>query len=357
MISSPPLDKRIKAFVELGKIMGRAAVSLTSGDSKLQEEYPVFYDSLQSAGIYNPWFTSSNIAFALNSWKAVLTEESLISWVKQYNLGGTFIDSKRIAVIMAGNIPVVGFHDFLCTLMAGHCFTGKLSSDDKILLPAIADVLCQIEPAFIRLIQFTENTIHDFDAIIATGSNNTARYFEYYFEKYPHIIRKNRNGVAVLTSNESNEALERLGADICTYFGLGCRNVSKVFIPEGYDPKRLFTSINPYVKTLNDHYKYMNNHSYYRSVYLLNSTPHLDNDVFIIAESSLYTSPISVLYYEFYNNIVTLREKLSDDDMLIQCIANDAFTNNKTVKLGETQSPGLADYADGIDTMQFLLDL
>jgi hypothetical protein len=208
-----------------------------------------------------------------------------------------------------------------------------------------------------QLIQFTENTIHDFDAIIATGSDNSARYFEYYFDKYPHIIRKNRNGVAVLTGNESKNDLERLGSDICTYFGLGCRNVSKVFIPEGYDPKRLFTAIGPYVQNLNDHYKYMNNHSYYRSVYLLNSTPHLDNDVFILTESSLYSSPIPVLYYESYNNIETLQEKLSADGDLIQCIANDTFINNKTVKLGETQSPGLADYADGIDTLKFLLDL
>jgi hypothetical protein len=357
MIASPTLDRRIKAFVELGNIMGRAAASFTTADPKLQDEYPVFYDSLQSAGFYNPWFTPSNIAFALNSWNEVLTDELLNSWLRRYDLNTLVANPKRIAVIMAGNIPVVGFHDFMSTLISGHYFIGKLSSDDKIILPAIADVLCQIEPGFIHMIQFTENTIHDFDAIIATGSNNTARYFEYYFEKYPNIIRKNRNGIAILTGNESKDDIEKLGSDICTYFGLGCRNVSKVFIPEGYDPKRLFAAIEPYEKVLNDHYKYMNNHSYYRSVYLLNSTPHLDNDVFLITESRSYSSPIPVLYYEYYHSLESLQEKLDIDDELIQCIANNAFTNNKTVKLGKTQYPGLADYADGIDTMKFLLEL
>ncbi len=170
-------------------------------------------------------------------------------------------------------------------------------------------------------IQFTEGTIKDFDAIIATGSNNTARYFEYYFSKYPHIIRKNRNGVAVLDGNESPDSFKKLGSDICTYFGLGCRNISKVYIPVGFAPEKLFASIEPYRKVLFEHNKFMNNHSYNRSIYLLNNTPHLDNDVFILTESDQYSSPIPVLYYEFYKNIETLQKKLVQDDEFIQCIA------------------------------------
>lgn len=353
----PSLDSRIKAFIELGIIIGSAADCYTETGSDFKERYPAFFDSLLVANHFNPWFTPANIAFALKSWESALNEESILKWIDPYRAGIQNLESKKVAVIMAGNIPIVGFHDFLCTLLAGHSIIGKLSSDDKILLPAITEVLCTIDPSFKQMVQFTESTMKGFDAIIATGSNNTARYFEYYFSKYPHIIRKNRNGVAVLTGNESDEALIKLGSDICSYFGLGCRNVTKVFLPVGFAPKNLFRSIEPYQKGLNDHYKYMNNHSYHSSVYLLNTVPHLDNGVFILTESEQYSSPIPVLYYQFYDNIETLKEKLIQDDDLIQCIANDEFTGDKTVPLGSTQQPGLNDYADGIDTMKFLLKL
>jgi len=352
-----PLDSRIKTFVELGKIMGQASDSLTEASLDFKDNYPAFYDSLLSAHHYNAWFTSANIALALKTWESVLKEESIKEWMSEYGPDVQNSQPKTIAVIMAGNIPLVGFHDFMCTLLAGHSIIGKLSSDDKILLPAIADILCEIEPRFKGKIEFTENTIKAFDAIIATGSNNTARYFEFYFSKYPHIIRKNRNGVAVLGGDEDDEALRRLGSDICNYFGLGCRNVTKVFLPAGFDPKKLFIAIEPYKKVLNDHYKFMNNHSYHSSVYLLNTTPHLDNGVFLLTESEQYSSPIPVLYYQFYENPEALKEKLLQDDEMIQCIANDIFTGKKTVLLGSTQSPGLSDYADGIDTMKFLLNL
>jgi hypothetical protein len=281
----------------------------------------------------------------------------LTRWINPYDSDIQLVNPKRIAVIMAGNIPLVGFHDFLSVLLSGHYFIGKLSSEDKILLPAIAKVLCQIEPLFMPRIQFTESVLKDFDAIVATGSNNTARYFEYYFTKYPHIIRKNRNGVAVLTGDESDEVLERLGADICMYFGLGCRNVSKIFVPTGYDPKKLFKAIEPFVKVLSDHHKYMNNYSYHSSIYLLNQTPYLDNGVMILTESERFSSPISVLFYEFYENSESLQKKLIDDLEMVQCIVNESFISEKTVTFGSTQSPGLSDYADGIDTMKFLTEL
>jgi hypothetical protein len=357
MIQSPALDSRISAFVELGIIMGKAAESYTSVETDFKEKYPEFYNSLQTANHQNPWFTPANIAFALNAWRETLTKADISSWIKGYEQDLQNTKSKKVAVIMAGNIPIVGFHDFICTLMAGHSFIGKLSSVDKVLLPAIAAVLCQIEPSFKPMIQFTESTIKYFDAIIATGSNNTARYFEYYFSKYPHIIRKNRNGIAVLAGNETEQSFKKLGTDICAYFGQGCRNVSKIFIPDGYAPEKLFAALEPFKEVLNDHNKYMNNHSYNHSIYLLNKTPHLDNDVFILTESDQYSSPIAVLYYEFYKNIETMQEKLIQDDELIQCIATDVFRSDKTVPLGSTQSPGLSDYADGIDTMKFLLGL
>ncbi len=356
MMKPLSLESRIDAFIELGKVIGQAAESYATQETDFANLYPELSYSLQSANQQNQWFTPSNIAFALNTWKDALTKKALTKWTDPYKPGIHNTKSKRVAVIMAGNIPLVGFHDFLCTLISGHIFIGKLSSDDKILLPALADVLCKIEPSFIEKIHFTEDTIKDFDAIIATGSNNTARYFEYYFSKYPHIIRKNRNGVAVLAGNENSDAFKKLGSDICTYYGLGCRNITKIYIPVGFAPEKLFEAIEPYKEVLFAHNKYMNNHSYHRSIFLLNKTPHLDNDVFLLTESEQYSSPIPVLYYEFYKNIETLQHKLLQDDEFIQCVATDAFKGKKTVPLGSTQSPGLDDYADGIDTLKFLIE-
>jgi hypothetical protein len=350
-------DSRIRAFIELGKVLGRTAEWYTSHDSELTAEYPELIDSIHSAGLYNPWFTNANVVFALNAWREALKEDSVYSWFSKYQTEIESSKPKKVAVIMAGNIPLVGFHDFICTLLCGHLFIGKLSSDDNILLPAIADVLCYLEPGFKSMIQFTENTISEFDAIIATGSDNTARYFEYYFSKYPNIIRKNRNGIAILNGNESTEALVKLGFDICMYFGLGCRSVSKVFIPAGYDPAKLFVALDPFISVLSDHYKYMNNHNYVQSVYLLNNTLHLDNGTTILTESAQYSSPIPVVFYEYYENIDILKEKISNDDKLIQCIVSEDFISVKSVPYGKSQYPGLSDYADGIDTMEFLTGL
>jgi hypothetical protein len=354
MIQNQALISRIAAFIELGKVLGRSADSLSLTDSDFIDDYPEFHKSLIAASESNPWFIPASIVSALNAWKESLTKEAINEWVKEYEISKKETEARKVAVIMAGNIPFVGFHDFLCVLLSGHYFIGKLSSDDKILLPAISEVLCQIEPRFKKMIHFTGNTIRDFDAVIATGSNNTARYFEYYFSKYPHIIRKNRNGIAILSGNESDDSLRKLGSDICMYFGLGCRNVSKVFIPEGFAPEKLFTAIEPYKMIFNNHYKYMNNYSYQRSVLLLNKSPHLDNGVFILSESEHYSSPIPILYYEYYTTLESLNQKLNSDGDYIQCIATELFTNKKTVQPGRTQTPGLGDYADGIDTMKFL---
>lgn len=357
MIQIPSLDSRIRAFIELGTAIGLAVKHCKTDINALNADAKAIFESIETAGFHNPWFTPENVSFALKTWSEALTEDLLNSWISKYKSNIETSKTKRIAVIMAGNIPVVGFHDFLCTLLCGHHFIGKLSSGDKILLPAVAGVLCRIEPGFAPMIEFTENTINDFDAIIATGSNNTARYFEYYFSKYPNIIRKNRNGVAVISGNEDEETLKRLGHDICIYFGLGCRNVSKVFMPEGYAPELLFKAVEPYIKVLSDHYKYMNNHSYHSSIYLLNTTPHLDNGVILLTESGQYSAPIPVIYYEFYKSLESLQDKLKSDTEIIQCIATELFVSDKTVDLGSTQTPGLADYADGIDVMKFLTDL
>lgn len=349
------IESRINAFAHLGQIMGRAAKNIMAEDQDFQTTYPELYSAIQSASQSNRWYTLPNISFAFQSWSDILTRDLLHAWVSSYNFKNN--KSNLVAVIMAGNIPIVGFHDFLSILLSGNKFLGKLSSDDKILLPALADILCKIEPGFTHYIQFKENRLEDFNAIIATGSNNSARYFEYYFSNYPHIIRKNRNGVAILSGNETNEELIKLGVDICSYFGLGCRNVSKIFIPSSTDPAIIFKSVEPYFEQLSSHNKYMNNYTYQRSVLLLNNAPHYDNGVILLKESPQYSSPVATLHYEFYDSPETLRNKLDTDKGLIQCVVNDPYNTELTIKFGKSQTPGLSDYADGIDTMKFLNDL
>jgi len=258
---------------------------------------------------------------------------------------------------MAGNIPMVGFNDLLCVLISGNKFVGKLSSDDKFLLPFIAKILIAANSKFSDYIEFTEGQLKNIDAVIATGSNNSSRYFDYYFGKYPNIIRKNRNSIAVLTGNESMNDLRLLGKDVFQYFGLGCRNVSKLFVPKGYKFHTFYESIFDY-KNFNKNNKYGNNYEYNRTVYLMSNHPSLlDNNFLLLKEAPAYTSPIGVLFYEFYSDIHALNERLEKEKEQIQCIVSRSPVIKNKIDFGEAQCPGLADYADGIDTMRFLIGL
>ncbi|MFN2262367.1 MAG: acyl-CoA reductase, partial [Psychroflexus sp.] len=185
-------------------------------------------------------------------------------------------------------------------------------SNDKVLLPFLAEALIEIEPEFQNKIRFTENKLENFDAVIATGSNNTARYFEYYFKNKPNIIRKNRNSVAVLSGRETKNELKTLGEDVFRYFGLGCRNISKLFVPKIYKFDTFFESIFEY-KTYIDHHKYANNYDYNKAVYLMSSVKLLDNNFLILKEDSNYASPIGCLFYETYENEDELQNKLESD--------------------------------------------
>jgi len=257
---------------------------------------------------------------------------------------------KIIGIINAGNIPLVGFHDFLCVILSGNKYLGKNSSDDPYLMPFVTEKLLHIEPKLEGRISFTER-LAGFDAVIATGSNNSARYFEYYFGKYPHIIRMNRNAVAVLKGDETEEDFKNLGRDIFQYFGLGCRNVSKLFIPKNYELKKIFEGIES-CSCVSQHNKYMNNHDYNNAVYLLKKINFLDNGFLLLKEDEAIASPISVLYYEFYDDMKSLKQKLETEKEKIQCIAGKDF-----IPFGKAQQPQLWDYADGVDTMNFLLKM
>lgn len=354
------IDSRIKAFVELGSFLEQfSSPNIKQADNTLNDEfYTILNDLIQSVHYHNGWFTEENVRNAIGSIALSLEHDQLTEWLSNYIQPLSDKHTvKNIAVIMAGNIPMVGFHDMLCILLSGNKFTGKLSSDDKLLLPALAKVLITIEPEFANYIEFTEGQLKNIDAVIATGSNNSARYFEYYFGKYPHIIRKNRNSIAVLTGAESTEDLKLLGKDIFQYFGLGCRNVSKVFVPAGYKFDPFYEAIFDYQYVVNNN-KYGNNYEYNRTVYLMSSQKSLlDNNFLLLKEDAGYSSPIGVLFYEYYEDIALLNLKLENEKEQIQCVISKALEINNTIPFGKAQSPELNDYADGVDTMRFLIGL
>lgn len=347
------LKKNIAAFSMLGKQL--RAVSQRNPDTETERV-------IVAASSANPWFTRENILTALGALGEALTERNLEKWMASYHIKIKSSKKKKIGVVNAGNIPAVGFHDFLCVLMSGNIYHGKNSSDDIYLLPHIASLLKKTEPSFEDRIFFTEK-ISSPAAVIATGSNNSARYFEYYFGKYPHIIRKNRNGIAVLSGNENIGELSGLADDVFQYFGLGCRNVSKLFLPDGYDLNRLFAAFEKY-SNVAQHNRYMNNYTYQRAVMLMNKEKFLENGFVILKEDSSLQSPVAVLHYEYYKDAKDVFEKLPSIESEIQCIAcsdgiKKKFTSEKLspVPLGQTQKPMLWDYADGVDTMEFLLGM
>ncbi|MDC7993639.1 acyl-CoA reductase [Altibacter sp. HG106] len=351
------LEGRIDAFTKLGAFLKRFASETpeesTSGsdtDSFIQRMPEVLLQAQQ----HNGWFTLPYVRMALKQWSEALSEDQLKKWVANYSIR-TPKTPKTIGIVMAGNIPLVGFHDFLCVLLCGHKVLAKLSSNDTILLPFIASYLHHIDPYFKDVIQFTENRLTNFDAVIATGSNNTARYFEQYFGKYPNIIRKNRNGVAVLTGTESQEDLVKLSDDIFRYFGLGCRNVSKLFVPKDYAFDHFFAAIYEQRDCIN-HHKYMNNYDYNKAVYLMGEVALLDNEFMLLKEDQSIASPIAVMFYECYENLTELEQKLRDAAEDIQVIVGEGLPF-ETVSFGNAQAPQLWDYADGVDTVKFLLDL
>ena len=348
------LTKRKNAFIELGKFLSQFHLDNSQQKNDVQHNAD-FYDRMLSLAAqsksHNGWYTEEQVFFALESWAEALTPQSLDNWLSHYNLD-EITASKNVGLVLAGNIPLVGFHDFLSVLITGHKALVKLSSNDQQLLPFLAQYLIAVEPEFKDFIIFTEGKLEGFDAVIATGSNNTARYFEYYFRDKPSIIRKNRNSVAVLTGNESREDLVNLGEDIFRYFGLGCRNVSKLFVPQGYDFAGFFEAMYEYRDVI--HYeKYANNYDYNKAVFLMSNFKLLDNEFMTIKEDSGYASPISSVFYEYYDNLDTLKQKLETEHEQLQCVVSNDITDN-SIAFGQTQKPGLLDYADNIDTIAFL---
>jgi hypothetical protein len=321
--------------------------------SRIRNLSPAFRRELyQKAAQGNPWYIKENLDLALEGLLVYLSKSDLLKWLQRYNIADLRL--QKVGVVMAGNIPMVGVHDMICVLLSGNHLFAKTSKQDDVLIRFIASELIDIAPDFSKRITFVEH-LRDIDAVIATGSNNTSRYFEYYFANTPHIIRKNRTSVAVLNGFETDSDLQGLGVDIFTHFGLGCRNVSKLFLPKGYDIRPMVSYWKSFRSQI-QHSKYRNNYGYQRAIMLMNKVPHEDNGLILMRESKELISPIGVLYYEHYNDAQELQSRLASIANQVQCVVTNEPLVGK-VAFGEAQLPAIDSYADGIDTMEFLARL
>jgi hypothetical protein len=344
------------SFVELGKFLSQFTLNeqVQRADVLHNDLYfEKFKDLVMLSQSHNGWFTPEQVYFAVQSWAEALTESNLNEWLSKYDLSE--MKPKTVALILAGNIPLVGFHDFLSVLSTGHKVLVKASSNDQHLIQFLSNYLISVDSKLSDYITFTDGKLENFDAIIATGSNNTARYFEFYFKDKPSIIRKNRNSVAVLSGKETHDDLVNLGEDIFRYFGLGCRSVSKLFVPKDYSFEGFFKAIYEY-KDIIYYEKYSNNYDYNKAVFLMSNFQLLDNEFLTLKEDISYASPISSVFYEYYEEITDLQTRLKNEAEHIQCIVSNNMSDN-SISFGQTQQPRLWDYADNVDTLQFLISL
>jgi len=343
--------RMIDSFKTLGEHLrdfGRGSASPAAG--RLTE-------AAEKASASNPWFTPAMIRNALTNLGEALECRAVDEWLAPYcDKLAEARQPQRIGLVMAGNIPAAGFHDFLCVLVAGHRLTGRLSSSDAFLLPAMAGLLEDIDPAWSGHIILNGEKLSAFDAVIATGSDNTSRYFDYYFGRYPHIIRKNRNGVAILDGHESPADLDGVADDIMLYFGLGCRNISKIFLPPGYHFEGLAGALSRYQDLLN-HNKYRNNFDYQRSVLMVNGISFLEPGPVIFRREESIASPVAVVHYDYYSRPEDLGPEITRHSDNIQCVVSACPLPFPSVMPGTSQKPALGDYADGVDTLEFLLSL
>lgn len=349
-------NEKKRSFIELGKFLSQFSENNTSKEQTVLHN-DLFFDDftalIKLSQSHNGWYTPEQVYFSIQSWAEALTEANLNQWLSAYNF--QINEPKNVALILAGNIPLVGFHDFMSVLITGHNVLVKTSSNDQHLLPFLAKYISAIDSELGSKITFVAGKLENFDAVIATGSTNTARYFEYYFKDKPSIIRKNRNSIAVLDGKETKEQLTALGEDIFRYFGLGCRNVSKIFVPEGYTFDAFFEAIFEYQDVI--HYeKYANNYDYNKAVFLMSNFKLLDNGFLTIKEDKSHASPISSVFYEFYTDINDLQVRLQSENEQIQCIVSNSLIEN-SIDFGETQKPKLWNYADNRDTISFLLTI
>jgi len=338
------LKERIEAFVKVGLFINRHYDTRLPSETQLHEGLEKV---MELAYQHNGWFSLNFVNEAISNIGNMLDAESLTRFCDNKQVK----EPKTVALICAGNIPMVAFHDLMCVLLSGNKVLLKLSEDDKILLPFFIKLLTHYEPRLETSISFALGKLSNFEAVIATGSNNTASHFKYYFGKYPHIIRKNRTSIALLTGKESAEELKKLGRDIFLYYGLGCRNVSKLLVPSDYNFNLFFESIVDFAYVV-DNKKYGNNYDYHRAIYLLEQHKFLDNNFLMIKQSGNLHSPVATLYYDFYKDEAEMANYLNLHKDEIQCVVGEGH-----IPFGYSQQPVISDFADNVNTWFFLVNL
>lgn len=345
-------ENRIKTLTQLGLIFKALSSNEPWPGFEIglsESEYQNGLTAIDSAVHHNGWFTPESVKNALAAWAENLSSENLTQWVSTYNIDSQ--KSHKVGIIAAGNIPLVGFHDLISVLVSGKEVKLKLSSKDTLLMMMAVNYLKTLDSELSEKIEIVNGKLEGFDAVIATGSNNSSRYFDYYFKDKPSIIRKNRTSIAIITGDESEEELTQLGKDIFTYYGLGCRNVTKLYIPENYNLDLIFNALYAY-KEIANHNKYANNYDYHRAIWLMNKIDLLENGFILLKEDNALVSPVGTLYYERYSSPEDLREQLKSLKDQIQCTVS-----SNDIPFGKAQNPGLNNYADDIDTIAFLLTL
>ncbi|MBD8081534.1 acyl-CoA reductase [Chryseobacterium caseinilyticum] len=339
------VEQRVLELVQLSDWIN---TYLSKDSGKFNENDAEFEQILRKSEIENPWFTQENQKLALEQWVSVLNQSEIEQWLSKYPENKI---QKRVGLILAGNIPLVGFHDVISVILSNHIPVIKLSSKDKSMLPFLLKKWKEISNGSLQY--ETVERLEDFDAVIATGSNNTARYLEYYFKDHHSIIRRNRTSVGVISGNETAEELRLLASDIFQYFGLGCRNVTRLFIPKDFVIDRVFESFIDFKEIIN-HNKYANNYDYNRAVYLLNQDKFWDNNFVMLKEDEKLFSPLSVIHFSRYENIDEVKSFIAENEENIQCVVTKDKNIENAVAFGEAQNPSLDTYADNVDTMEFL---
>ncbi|QOR74040.1 acyl-CoA reductase [Cruoricaptor ignavus] len=342
------MQGKVSALAKVGDFLGNF---LLTDEVAYGDQQRNFAGILQRSEIENPWFTQQNLRFALNSWAELLNEENLNNWLENYDFRN---QGKRVGLILAGNIPMVGFHDVICVILSGNFPLIKLSSKDRLLIPFLLKLWREFSEDDVQF-EIVEK-LQDFDAVIVTGSNNTARYLEFYFKDKPRIIRKNRTSVAILSGEETDADLQNLAGDIFQYFGMGCRNVTRLFIPKSFEINRLFENFISFGNIIY-HHKYANNYDYNKAIFLLNRDDFWDNNFVMLREEASLFSPISVLNFSRYENLQEVAEFIAENEADIQAVVSNFQLTIPMVKFGEAQQPSLETYADNVDTMRFLSGL
>jgi hypothetical protein len=339
-------QQRVKAFVRLGEALGEVALS----------KHPSNWDdTIRRAGQQNSWFTEENVRLALRGLAHMLSEDKLNRWLSAYDGISNEHAPKNVGIIMAGNIPLVGFHDLMTVLITGTRALVKTSSQDELLPRKLVETLTAIEPGFLDMVEFSDARMTGFTHVIATGSSNSSRYFDYYFSRYPSVIRGNRNSVAVITGHESEDELRALGKDIFRFFGLGCRNVSKLYVQDTVNVAELLRNFEGWSHIIG-HNKYHNNYDYHKAIFLVERMEHLDTGFLLVREATALACPVSVLHYERFSSSDAVKRTIAAQADSIQCVVASPSTGLAgAVPFGKSQEPDPWDYADGVDTVAFLL--